>query len=582
MISDLLLNEIKNNLVEYKGDKLKMVVTVSNEQEEKFKWIIGQICTPASSWTPEENPFAYYKKTIDSEIVAALKRLLDKDLEDLFKAQIEDCLWHATRDYESAKRAFQYYCAYIWGEDDFDICFHIFNRVLDLYKIQKSEKNSITVSEVFNKCVRCGCDNRNAVFLKLLENTNRSNIVPEKELVKLAEEKLQYINELVSFPVVMGYFELIEDLYFQIHNIKKSVKPVQIKEINGIRRMKVNFLLELSNPYIDEMSHNTLQNIQHMKLAINILKGISDSENERKEILKIISHVEKKAIHDIPAQSYSMDISNIVNIINNEMDKLEKEESLCFLACYVPILKSAEVKNKVMENNQKYLFSHLFPVSLLDKNGKCKAHVPSMHGYKIDTTPADVLEANMENHVNIFYNIIGQAQVSSILYNINKFSIVEDDIQRIVSTSAFVPENRKKAFTKGILAGFQNDFITALSILIPQVENSVRQIAIECGDVVYNMKEDGTEELKTLNAILDLENISDCLDEDLQFNLKAIFCSKYSLNMRNELAHGIIDDNEFYSFTAVYTWWFIYKLCFTFCGDYKFNLIQKINKKLEK
>lgn len=37
MISDLLLNEIKNNLAEYKGDKLKMVVTVSNEQEEKFK-----------------------------------------------------------------------------------------------------------------------------------------------------------------------------------------------------------------------------------------------------------------------------------------------------------------------------------------------------------------------------------------------------------------------------------------------------------------------------------------------------------------------------------------------------------------
>lgn len=59
------------------------------------------------------------------------------------------------------------------------------------------------------------------------------------------------------------------------------------------------------------------------------------------------------------------------------------------------------------------------------------------------------------------------------------------------------------------MAGFSGDFLTALSILVPQVENSVRELALECGEPVYNLNEDGIEEIKTMHAVLELDGIKE-------------------------------------------------------------------------
>ena len=114
------------------------------------------------------------------------------------------------------------------------------------------------------------------------------------------------------------------------------------------------------------------------------------------------------------------------------------------------------------------------------------------------------------------------------------------------------------------MAGLDYDFLTSLSILIPQVENAVRCLAEECGDLIYNINDEGIEELKSFNAILDLPCLNDCMERTVIFNLKAVFTSKYGLNMRNEIAHGTFDDEEFNSCMAIYTWWFIFKLCAIF------------------
>ena len=92
-------------------------------------------------------------------------------------------------------------------------------------------------------------------------------------------------------------------------------------------------------------------------------------------------------------------------------------------------------------------------------------------------------------------------------------------------------------------AGFQNDLFTAVNILIPQVENSVRCLLQDSGAIVYNLKDDGTEEVKTLHALLDLPEAADIFEADLLFTLKAVFCSKFGLNLRNENAHGLLSDH---------------------------------------
>ena len=51
--------------------------------------------------------------------------------------------------------------------------------------------------------------------------------------------------------------------------------------------------------------------------------------------------------------------------------------------------------------------------------------------------------------------------------------------------------------------------------------------------------------------------------------------------MRNNVAHGMLDDQAFQSFKALYIWWFALKFCYLFCGKLQEENRSKINKKLK-
>lgn len=162
----------------------------------------------------------------------------------------------------------------------------------------------------------------------------------------------------------------------------------------------------------------------------------------------------------------------------------------------------------------------------------------------------------------------------------SRFVIEESDVKKIVDVSCAIPEEKRIVYQGSYVWLFRR-FLTALSILIPQIENAVRYLAVECGEPVYNMNEEGIEEIKSMHAVLELEGVKESLDEDLIFALNTIFCSKFGFNMRNNVAHGMLDDQAFQSFKALYIWWFALKFCYLFCGKLQEENRSKINKKLK-
>jgi len=166
----------------------------------------------------------------------------------------------------------------------------------------------------------------------------------------------------------------------------------------------------------------------------------------------------------------------------------------------------------------------------------------------------------------------------------NKILVIEDDraISELLCMNLEAAGYETVAAYDGEEAQrLPGDFLTALSILIPQIENAVRYLAVECGEPVYNMNEEGIEEIKSMHAVLELEGVKESLDEDLIFALNTIFCSKFGFNMRNNVAHGMLDDQAFQSFKALYIWWFALKFCYLFCGKLQEENRSKINKKLK-
>jgi len=58
---------------------------------------------------------------------------------------------------------------------------------------------------------------------------------------------------------------------------------------------------------------------------------------------------------------------------------------------------------------------------------------------------------------------------------------------------------------------------------------------------------------------LDVEGVDAVFGADIVFEMKALFCSAFGPNLRNAFAHGLMDDDDFYSADAVYAWWFMLK-----------------------
>src|SRR3981081_3976128 len=55
--------------------------------------------------------------------------------------------------------------------------------------------------------------------------------------------------------------------------------------------------------------------------------------------------------------------------------------------------------------------------------------------------------------------------------------------------------------------------------------------------------------------------LSAIVSGDILFELRCLLTDNRGPNLRNQLAHGMLDDSEFSSVEAIYTWWLVLVLC---------------------
>jgi hypothetical protein len=145
--------------------------------------------------------------------------------------------------------------------------------------------------------------------------------------------------------------------------------------------------------------------------------------------------------------------------------------------------------------------------------------------------------------------------------------IKESYLLPLVSNNPFVPSGRENLFAKGLYAGLIGDFITSTHILIPQIENSVRYLLSNRGAITSGIdnKNNGIQQEHNLNTTLfpsKYPQITSIFDEDTLFELQGLLIEKSGSNLRNRMAHGLINDNEFFSPIFSYLWWVTLRLCF--------------------
>ncbi|WOB46450.1 DUF4209 domain-containing protein [Veillonella atypica] len=141
-----------------------------------------------------------------------------------------------------------------------------------------------------------------------------------------------------------------------------------------------------------------------------------------------------------------------------------------------------------------------------------------------------------------------------INYIKQKYDINPDALDFLVQDNLIVPENRRSIFKYALYLFLNDKRYEAMHILAPQVENLFRELAQNCGGSVTTIDKDGTGQVKLLKSIFETTELLECYNPDILFLFRALLIERACGNIRNDIAHGLLDENDIEG--SVYSYFF--------------------------
>lgn len=129
--------------------------------------------------------------------------------------------------------------------------------------------------------------------------------------------------------------------------------------------------------------------------------------------------------------------------------------------------------------------------------------------------------------------------------------------------SPFVPADREDLFSLAFARFFGGDFISALHILVPQMENSLRHVLKQAGHEPSSIRSDMTQENRTLSVMLnkDRGSLEGIYGTAIVYEIENLFDFRGGPALRHQLAHGLVSGAACYGADAIYACWFMFRLC---------------------
>ena len=279
------------------------------------------------------------------------------------------------------------------------------------------------------------------------------------------------------------------------------------------------------------------------------------------ELRKLLNESGKKSLDEM--KTFSIPAIDIREMIENARSSIRNKtpvEALKAFANLHPTADFNQLRKNAIDQVKRHPLQTLFPGTAISGDGRVIArHSGSLPAEDNETAIRFVM---LNNH-NIQIGVTVQGAIWPALEEmLLEHRLCEADFIDIAKQSPIVPIGRERLFGKALFAGYERDFAVALHLLTPQIEHMVRFHLKQAGVQTANLDNDGIEHENSLSSLMALPQTEKIFDENLCFEIKALFCDPFGPNLRNELAHGLLDDRECRSVHAIYAWWLGLKLVF--------------------
>lgn len=359
----------------------------------------------------------------------------------------------------------------------------------------------------------------------------------EDKIIKELERKLKTFSDKNPKTFDLNSTEhLIARLapYYKIKNDTENIKRVLLVfRDSSLYGIKNNLLMGAGSIFLERVRRILFQYgfpREAKKLEPNI-------RSSQKEDLKRLGRIET------PIEIPKKEIDNYLN----EFDRKSLSEALNDIALdFIP--NKEQSKDIVLEIAKKHPTLYLIPNSIMDHTGRIIAKIGSIED---DLKGHIVKQINQSMILKIPWIILGLDYLEK-----NK-SLSANTLSEHLFKSPIFPEENHQIIKEGLIAYFNKNYIVACSVLIPQIESTIRKLIFVVGGEIYqspkNSKETGFK-LRPLGALLRDEVFIKTFEnlEDVPDFFKILLTDKRALNLRNNICHGHFPSDFFNQRIAIH------------------------------
>lgn len=522
-----------------------------------FAWDAGgEAYVPFFSGSAGRSPLP---QDLSEQHVEALYQFLDEVDDPELKARIADSIWLKKQNhkFESAKIAVPEYMKTVENlkatrEPDAikRLC-----RVVDLtHEMGRggAQQQKETLSYVETYAMTTPVNLAYGFHYRLLKILCDREYGDLQKLAIKCKDIADYHESISSYHLMRSFLDLYYAFLKNSDADSNDLIIIKIKEAES-------YISEANN------ANSAMQKTFFLEMAIKAFRNIPNSSDRIDELhAQLITAQQKVPDEMITFTTREIDITQIAAESESFVSGHSLIDALIRLSFILTIPNEAAFRADALSAIQKNPISHLGAKRFTNEKGKTTGKVPSIDFNNLSITD-DIVTAEMFHRMSVKFNLGVESSILPALDKINsEHSITVDTLLGFLVNNPFVPQGRELLYARGIMSGFNRDFVSAILYLVPQIENSIRNILDANGFVITSkMSSSGIQKEKDLNELLTDENVIKIFGEDLIFVLRAVMTEGYGGNIRNLLAHGLLSYEQLQSSQSVFCWWLVLRLVMT-------------------
>ena len=295
-------------------------------------------------------------------------------------------------------------------------------------------------------------------------------------------------------------------------------------------------------------------------------RGVHNVDKRMQALRLLLSDYGERSLDEMTTvSSSSVDVTESIKLARASVGGKPLHEALRAFA-NLSRVSAKGLRDLASDSLDRFRLRSLFTTVTLSSDGRTIAKSPGM---SLSTSPSEKEEAILAEMASIYCGTSVRLIVQSSIIPALEVLILEHRLQtgyfiELARRSPIVPRGRELLFGRALAEGFNRNFDIAIHLLAPQIEHMVRIQLKLAGVSTTHLDQNGIETENGLSTLIDFPETEEIFGEDDTFEIRSLFCELKGPNLRNNVAHGLLNDQEANSIDTVYAWWFGLKLVFKF------------------